>query len=383
MVRRIHDTRLGTAPKCGYSVRTMKNIEINLGMVCNNRCVFCANAQVRPAQRRWVARDQVVAEIERAAAQGYRALGFLGGEVTLYPHAAEVVRMARDLGFGRIALCTNGRRLARPAVLDALLDAGATRFTLSVHSHEAEIEDRLNARKGAFAEKLAGIDNLVRASAAGRLPDGVSINSCIHGDNYDRLAAMAGFFHARGIRDMRFNFIRPEHRAVGNVELVPRLSECIPEALRLLRENRRRLGMTITFGDIPLCLWPAPFLADTAVARQHIGELRDLDTDVAEFRDPKAPFRFNWRHLRTTTLKTYVPACKACAARGPCEGPWTKYVELHGATEFRPIALRPQLPAVAPARRPPSVRCAVPHDAGREPRPRPAGAGSRGGRKPR
>jgi MoaA/NifB/PqqE/SkfB family radical SAM enzyme len=340
-----------------YSASTMRNIEINLGMVCNNRCVFCVNAKVRPAQRRWVAKNRIVAEIERAAAQGYRALGFLGGEVTICPHAAEVIRIARAHGFARISLCTNGRRLARREVLEALLDAGATRFTVSVHSHEPEVEDRLNARRGAFAEQLAGIDNLVRAAAAGRLPDGVSLNGCIHGLNFDRLTEMARFFRARGVRDIRFNFIRPEHLAAGNRELVPRLTDCIPEALRLIRASHRGLDMTVTFGDIPLCVWPARFLHRIDLARQHLGELRDLDTDVSEFRGGAAPFRFNWRRMRATRLKAHVRACTTCPARLLCEGPWEAYLELHGAGELHPID-RPALPSVpaaprTPVRRPP------------------------------
>lgn len=335
----------------GYSGAAMRNIEINIGMVCNNRCVFCANAGVRAAGRRFVSKERAIAEIDRAAAQGYRALGFLGGEITIYRHAALVIRTARERGFTRISLCTNGRRLARPEVLEALLDAGATRFAVSVHSHVPEIEDRLNARKGALAEKLAGIDNLVRAQAAGRLPDGVSLNTCIHGYNHDRLTEMARFFRARGVRDMRFNFLRPEHRAIGSRELVPRLSDCIPEALHLVAENHRSPGMVVTFGDIPLCLWPAPFLAAADLARGHIGELRDLDTDVSEFRDDRAPHRFNWRRVRAVTLKTHVPACRRCAARAVCEGPWSRYVELYGPGEFRALGRMPLLPAAPPARK--------------------------------
>ncbi|MBI5499285.1 MAG: radical SAM protein [Deltaproteobacteria bacterium] len=315
----------------------MRNIEINIGMVCNNRCVFCVNSQVNAAGRRWVSKERVVAEIDRAAARGYHALGFLGGEITYYPRAVEVIRLAREKGFTRISLCTNGRRLARQEVLDKLLEAGVTRFAVSIHSHEAAVEDRINGRKGAFAEKLAGIDNLVRAAAAGHLRDGVSLNSCIHGLNWNRLTEMARFFRARGISDMRFNFLRPEHQAAGNRELVPRLPDAVREALRLIVENHRHLRMTITFGDIPVCLWPPSFLANAAFARRYIGEFRDLDTDVSEFRDAVVPHRFNWRRTRSTTLKARLPVCEACAAARICEGPWTKYVAIWGADEFRAV----------------------------------------------
>jgi hypothetical protein len=205
----------------------------------------------------------------------------------------------------------------------------------------------------------------------------VSLNTCIHGFNHDRLVDLARFFRARGVRDIRFNFLRPEHQAAGNRQLVPRLSACMPEALRLIVACHRGLDMTVTFGDIPLCLWPPRFLADVALARQHIGELRDLDTDVSEFRDETGPSRFNWRRVRSTTLKTHVRACRTCAARAICEGPWAKYLAVHGPGELQPIPRLAYVPSVPPVERVRSVRACPPE----KPRARTAAKRPPAGRK--
>lgn len=318
-----------------------RNIEINIGKLCNNACIFCGNGTVPKVENVWVAREHVLSEIARAAAEGYRSLGFLGGEVTVYPHALEAIRTARQSGFLRIALCTNGRALAKPGALDSFLDAGATRIALSIHSHRSEVENALCGRKGAFEQKLAAIGACLEAAGAGRLTHGFSLNTCVHGGNFRQLEALARFFHRRGVRDIRFNSLRPEHQAVGDRALVPRFSDVIPELIRLVLLNERSLRITMTFGDFPLCTWPAAFLARRSLSSRYIGELRDLDTSVTVFRDRSAggaPDRFRWKDRRLERLKRHTPACRSCAAGDACEGPWARYLEMYGDEELHAIA---------------------------------------------
>jgi len=351
---------------------TEKNIEINIGKLCNNACLFCGNGSIPRDERRWVPEATVRAEIARAARQGFRSLGFLGGEITAYPRAEHLVREARRLGFRRIALCTNGRRLADRGLLERFLEAGVTRVALSIHSHEADVEDRLNGRPGAFAQKLAAIEHLV--AAAGALTDGFSLNTCIHGLNVRKLAELVRFFHGRGVRDIRLNVLRPEHEAVGSAELVPPLAAVVAAARRVIVLNERRLHMSITFGDVPLCVWPLSLLNRPGLASRYLGEPRDYDTDVTVFRgggdDGGAPDRFHWKTRRMAQLKAHLAACASCDARSICEGPWVRYGEIHGTAEIRALrrtgAARARWRFAATAPRPPTARQA----SGRGPAPR-------------
>ena len=106
----------------------MKGFELNIGRACNSRCVFCVSRQVSQEEKVWLPLEKARDEVRLAFEQGCRALGFLGGEPTIYPHLEEVIRYGRELGYQRVALATNGLLLARAAVVEKLIDAGVTRF---------------------------------------------------------------------------------------------------------------------------------------------------------------------------------------------------------------------------------------------------------------
>lgn len=92
---------------------------------CNLRCRYCYNADLvlRPDARPAIPVDRLVADLERR-------LGFVdgvvltGGEPTLYPDLADLLRMFRAMGLA-VKLDTNG---SRPAVLREWLDGGLVQY---------------------------------------------------------------------------------------------------------------------------------------------------------------------------------------------------------------------------------------------------------------
>ena len=133
-----------------------RRVEIHLGTLCNNLCVFCMSSMNRDGHEPWAAPERVREELRHFRAEGCRSAGFLGGEPTVYPHIVESIAYAREIGYERISLCTNGTRLSDPAFCGALTEAGLTRVTLSVHSHRAEVEDgMITGVPGNLARKIA------------------------------------------------------------------------------------------------------------------------------------------------------------------------------------------------------------------------------------
>ena len=48
----------------------MKNIEINLGRACDNRCVFCANGEISARERGWMRIESVEEELGERRSEG-------------------------------------------------------------------------------------------------------------------------------------------------------------------------------------------------------------------------------------------------------------------------------------------------------------------------
>src|SRR5689334_14868887 len=115
----------------GYyrSMEPKKQVEIQLGHMCNNRCVFCVSGQETALGRARPLRvEPILEEISKAYATGHRKLTLLGGEPTLQPGFMDVVRHSVALGFDEIVIFTNGAKTARAAYIDEILATGG-RFT--------------------------------------------------------------------------------------------------------------------------------------------------------------------------------------------------------------------------------------------------------------
>jgi len=313
----------------------LANLELNLGKLCNNRCVFCLDGSAPRESRRWVPQQRAVDELQNAFDDGVRSVGLLGGEPTAHPQILEIVDAARSMGYARIALSTNALKLSDAGFARALVDAGATRFTVSIHGHRPEDEDALSGRAGNHARKLAAIRNLVALYGEGLVPDNVSLNPVVTRRLAGSLPEFAAAFRREGIRDIRFNLVRTDACVELGAELTPALSLLAPQILRTVATNIRSLGMSLAFGDVPLCAYPWEVLSSRELALSVVGEARDLRTRVAVFSAPADPdrdaSRFRWTERKRTALKTKPDAvCGGCRLADPCEGVWRSYVDVHG-----------------------------------------------------
>jgi MoaA/NifB/PqqE/SkfB family radical SAM enzyme len=313
----------------------VKNVDINLGKACNNRCLFCSNGDPTPEERRWCKLWDVREEIVRRRADGAESIGFLGGEPTLYPHIEQIVRFAREQGYRLVSLCSNASRMADKERLVRLLDAGVTRVAVSIHSHQARIEDGITGRKGSFYEKVLALANLVAERRRGRLPDGLSLNTVLHRKIVDHLEDFARCMQGIGIEDIRFNFIRPSHKAERSKAWVPSFEHTTPAVMRLVALNEAHLGLSLNFADFPLCKLPFQVLSNRTLLRRYVGENWDMTTDVTETAGdtPQGYNRFNWK-IRRKEFKAYPPGCERCVLLTQCEGVWRKYLDIHGSGEF-------------------------------------------------
>ena len=276
--------------------------------------------------------------MEQGRRIGCRSLGFLGGEPVLYPWIEDVVSRAVELGYRRIAICTNGTMLAWKHKARRLAAAGVTRLAISIHSMRPEVEDRLTGRAGSFDRKLEGLAAALDLNDEGLLPDGVALEAVLAAPVLPDLVEYCKFFLDKGVRDFRLNVMRPEGASANDREMVPNMRDVGEAIANLMIENSSGMGARILIGDLPLCVLPPHILANLDFLTGYIGELKDMQTHVSVMRaDTGRMDRFEWTDRKTTTLKSKPAVCRECRLEPFCEGVWTRYLDLYGDGDFFPI----------------------------------------------
>ena len=345
-----------------------RNVEINIGKACNNRCVFCIDGLPKKEDRSYMPFPQMKAELDRFYHDGHRSVGFLGGEPTTYPKIVDSVAYAKELGYTRIAIATNATKLRLHHFTDRIIDAGLTRVTISMHGHTADLEDRLTRVPGNFEKKVRAIQYLQEKRAQGLLQDGLSVNIVLNGWNHNHLPKMMNFFYNQmGLDDLRVNFIRPEGYAEGDADLTPRYKDMMPNLLKAIILNEQHFKRVFTFGGIPYCVMPPALRNNPGLLRRYMGEYRDLSTSCSirseggdlippgqkpdptswikhhksttvQFDKAEERARFNWQDRKKHDLKGQPDACRVCDFEPVCEGVWKGYLEIYGTEDFHALS---------------------------------------------
>jgi organic radical activating enzyme len=267
-------------------------IIVSLDRRCNNRCRFCSQADLG-AER---PHSDVTAQIEQARAAGCRRVDFAGGEPTIHDELQEAVGLARHLGFERIGLQTNGRRLAYRSYTELLVNAGLTHVDVSLHGPTAAVHEFHTTVEGSFQQTVTGVR---RARAAGL---DAAITSVVTRSNVHLMPALAGVVAALDVRQWRLILAQHVGRVVEDAQrIVPRWTTAaryLTDAHRLASASACRMVVT----GLPPCLAPT------------------LPRQV----DPDLPVQLSMR-------------CRGCAARASCPGVGPGYLALYGDRELRPF----------------------------------------------
>lgn len=125
-----------------------------LGGPCNNNCQHCP-----PDHRN--SRQTALEDVRNAlSTKTSPNIVCFGGEPTLRPDLLSIISLARQYGYRRIKLVSNGRALAHADYLDRIVNAGCSLFEIPLWGSTPELHDHLTRIPGSFAETLNGIGNL-------------------------------------------------------------------------------------------------------------------------------------------------------------------------------------------------------------------------------
>jgi MoaA/NifB/PqqE/SkfB family radical SAM enzyme len=291
--------------------------DLKVGFACNNRCVFCAQGGKR-IECGSIPLEELVSRLKevRPRSQG---LVLTGGEPTIYKRIVALVAAARQLGYFPIQIQTNGRMLGYEQVLRALLQAGASEFSPSLHGSTAEVHDALTRAPGSWKESSEGI----RRVASLGLP--LVTNSVVTQGNTHDLPELVRLLADLGVKHAQLAFVHPVGTAMELFdEVVPRLPDVV-EPIARARDIARARGLRLVTEAMPLCFLRG--MEELAVEDSiPITTVVDLNGQVADYS--------GWR---VAEGKSHGPPCETCAVRHRCEGPWREYPDKYGWDEFIPL----------------------------------------------
>ena len=225
---------------------------LELTPACNNRCPGCGNVFIdeqRPgvdtpglspfSAAQW---REVLAQLRPHVFR----LRLTGGEPTLHPEFAEIVRAVAETEIP-FAVFTNARWFQPEQVIRLLRETPQCKGLLvSLHGSDPASHDAFTGVSGSFTETTA---NIRRAVAAGLI---VTISTIITKLNYDRIAEIIQLSRELGAKHAVFN----RYLTLHDTTLAP-TDEQLITAIRAVDEARRA-GAAVKFSVcIPQCFYPS------------------------------------------------------------------------------------------------------------------------------
>lgn len=302
-------------------------VEIQLGHLCNNRCVFCSSGQATALGRaRPVPVEPIIAALDRAKTSGARKVTFLGGEPTLQRALIPALAHAQRLGFDEIEIFTNGVKAARGSYVDEVAALGPLSWRFSIQGGTRDAHDAAVCRPGAFDRIVRAMDHVRRHGHR------ITANACINERSYRSLPEYPTLVRRHGIAQLHLDVVRPasagDRTDAYLGDIIPPHSVLAPYFARMLERFDAELpGFDVNIGNVPYCVLPQH--AD----RIHHGGMATLTlaSNLEGTLQPKDKYAFQAED------KVHGPRCDACVFRAQCGGVFAAYVRVHGTDELQPV----------------------------------------------
>jgi len=122
---------------------------------CNNNCVICSALLHKGIYGK---KEEVFSQLINLDRD--KPLIFKGGEPYLRDNLFQIVEFAKEKGFKKIGIESNGRVFAYPKACKKFIDAKIGFFRIYIFNSDPEIHDKITGVKGSHEQALKGVDNL-------------------------------------------------------------------------------------------------------------------------------------------------------------------------------------------------------------------------------
>lgn len=306
-----------------------KCFDILLNYNCSAKCLFCSQDFEWRKEPNDLPFEKAVEFMYMAYKNGYRRLGFTGGEPTIRPELPKLIALAKKIGYGYVRIQTNGIRIADYEYAKLLRDAGLTFVKYSLHGHTAELHDKLVAVPGAFEKNIRSIENLKKLNV------GIGVNIVLNEMNYRHLVEFYELFLLK-LQLSNFVIIAPLYE--GNMTLNAdkgakigvRMTDIAPYI-----KKAYEVFTKINYPKPPLLLHFTPCVLP-GYEQQMLG-WSAFNTMVV---NPKGEKRDLDQTAQAHTTKT--EACRKCVYDDRCIGWDASYARYFGTDEIKPLLEIPE-----------------------------------------
>jgi MoaA/NifB/PqqE/SkfB family radical SAM enzyme len=299
-----------------------RKLVIITGYSCNNNCRFCYDSNKRLNNIRDKDTKEIISYLIEGRKNDCSYIDFIGGEPTIRKDIFELIRKAKELGYKRIAITTNGRMISYKDFLKKLVNAGLNSIIFSIHGHNAELHDSQTRVNESFHQLIKGIENAKKEKL------NIGSNTTITKLNYNYLPEIGEFLIKIGLKNSEFIFVDPTGEALNNfADIVPRIKEVSPYIKKLLD-----LGIENKIPHWHIRYLPFCYLEGY---ENYISE--NVSPFSKEIHLGPDFVNYNVASSRKLISRIKSPSCKECKYNSSCEGIWKTYAEKYGLDELKPI----------------------------------------------
>jgi molybdenum cofactor biosynthesis enzyme MoaA len=328
-----------------------ERIHLSIGAVCNNNCIFCMeedrdaryvnNSAMTPERVRWILEQH----------RGAEEACFTSGEPTTRTELPNFVKWARELGYDRISMMTNGRRLSHLPYAAGLAKLGMNRFYISIHGHTKKLHEGLTRTPDSFEQTVGGLDSIAQLKRYGVE---LHTSTVITDRNLPHLLDIYRFLRSHGVDHVVFNVMQVNGRADTYFDQIfPTYTEIANQFRKFIAEVGEAQPMAFLV-DIPLCTTEGvpdfnrgfvekhahyDLMLEEEQLKQGATLLENFDMKAREAEGKGKGLVLLTREDLDEARRTKRPECRQCRYDKQCEGVWGNYTRRLGWNEFQPVPL--------------------------------------------
>ncbi|MBF0386577.1 MAG: radical SAM protein [Candidatus Omnitrophica bacterium] len=228
---------------------------IDLDGKCNCHCLFCMKQEVL-ARAPGRSLTGTMHLIRQALAAGQAGVDFFGGEPTMYPFLKKAILFAQDNGL-QCSLATNAIKFSSPRyALNFFQGLSLKGLRTTLHSHKAEVHDRITGVPGSWRKTVLGIRNILVYEQK------LTVNIVINRWNYQDLAACTQAIYDLKVLGIKFSALQNAGGALAHRDLFVKDDEYGAYLLDALR-----LASRLGFYMIELERMPKDILSKARLAK--------------------------------------------------------------------------------------------------------------------